>query len=104
MTMGGLLQHTATATVIPTDTNAQKGVVTKEYCLPHSLYMTNRQDDSKATEVRGQLTSDGAVLESSLSCFFFKGLPLWHMEIPRLGVNLELQRPAYTTATATPDP
>ena len=28
---------------------------------------------------------------------------LQHMEIPRLGVGLELQLPAYTTATATPD-
>ena len=27
-----------------------------------------------------------------------------HMEIPRLGVKLELQLPAYTTATAMPDP
>ena len=26
------------------------------------------------------------------------------MEVPRLGVELELQPPAYTTATATPDP
>ena len=26
------------------------------------------------------------------------------MEVPRLGVQLELQLPAYTTATATPDP
>ena len=26
------------------------------------------------------------------------------MEVPRLGVKLELQLPAYTTATATPDP
>ena len=26
------------------------------------------------------------------------------MEIPRLGVKLKLQLPAYTTATATPDP
>ena len=26
------------------------------------------------------------------------------MEVPRLGVKLELQQPAYTTATATPDP
>jgi len=26
------------------------------------------------------------------------------MEIPRLGVQLELQLPAYTTATATQDP
>ena len=25
------------------------------------------------------------------------------MEVPRLGVQLELQLPAYTTATATPD-
>ena len=25
------------------------------------------------------------------------------MEVPRLGVELELQLPAYTTATATPD-
>ena len=26
------------------------------------------------------------------------------MEVPRLGVELELQMPAYTTATATQDP
>ena len=25
------------------------------------------------------------------------------MEVPRLGIELELQPPAYTTATATPD-
>ena len=31
-------------------------------------------------------------------------LHLWHMEVPRLGVELELQPLAYTTATATPDP
>ena len=36
--------------------------------------------------------------------FIFSGPHLWHMEIPRLGVQLELQLPAYTTATATPDP
>jgi len=27
-----------------------------------------------------------------------------HMDVPRLGVESELQLPAYTTATATPDP
>ena len=27
-----------------------------------------------------------------------------HMEVPGLGVKLELKLPAYTTATATPDP
>ena len=42
---------------------------------------------------------------SVLFCFVFGflGLHLWHMEVPRLGVILELQLPAYTTDTATPD-
>ena len=31
--------------------------------------------------------------------FFFLGLHLQHMEVPRLGVELELQLPAYATAT-----
>ena len=38
--------------------------------------------------------------------FFFKvflGPHLWHMEVPRLGIQLELLLPAYATATATPD-
>ena len=34
--------------------------------------------------------------------FFFLGPHLWHMEVPRLGTESELQLPA--TATATPDP
>ena len=34
----------------------------------------------------------------------FLKLHLWHMEVPRLGVKLELQLPAYTTAIATQDP
>ena len=33
--------------------------------------------------------------------FFFLWPHLWHMEVPRLGAELELQLPAYTTATAT---
>ena len=41
-------------------------------------------------------------------CFFFffcfLGLNLWHMEVPRLGVELELQLLAYTTVTSTQDP
>ena len=36
--------------------------------------------------------------------FFFFGLHPWHMEVPRLGVECELQLPAYATATAKPDP
>ena len=33
--------------------------------------------------------------------FCFLGLHLRHMEVPRLGVESELQLPGYTTATAT---
>ena len=36
--------------------------------------------------------------------FFFLGLHLGHMEVPRLGGQLELQLPAYATATAVEDP
>ena len=36
--------------------------------------------------------------------FVFLGPHLWHMEVPRLGVKLELQLPAYTTAAAVLDP
>ena len=36
--------------------------------------------------------------------FSFFGLNLQHTEVPRLGVKSELQLPAYTTATAMPDP
>ena len=36
--------------------------------------------------------------------FLFLGLHLLHMEIPRLGVESELQLPAYATATTTAAP
>ena len=38
------------------------------------------------------------------SSFVFLGLHQQLIEVPRLGVQLELQLPAYTTATATRDP
>ena len=41
------------------------------------------------------------VIYQFLSFFFcFLGSHPWHVEIPRLGVESELQLPAYTTATA----
>ena len=43
-------------------------------------------------------------LSSFLLSFSFLGPHTGHREVPRLGVNSELQLPAYTTATATPDP
>ena len=36
--------------------------------------------------------------------FFFLQPHLWHLEVPRIEVELELQMQAYTTATAMPDP
>ena len=36
-----------------------------------------------------------------LFVYCFLGLHPWYMEVPGLGVELELQLPAYTTATAT---
>ena len=38
------------------------------------------------------------------SYFLFLGLQVQHMEVPRLGVELELQLLVYTTATAMQDP
>ena len=35
---------------------------------------------------------------------FVLGLHPWHIKVPRLGVESELQLLAYTTATAMPDP
>ena len=37
------------------------------------------------------------------SFFVFLGLHQWHMETPKLGVNLEMQLLAHATATAMPD-
>ena len=37
------------------------------------------------------------------SSFFPLGSPLWRLEVPGLGVELELQLLAYATASATPD-
>ena len=36
--------------------------------------------------------------------FFFLGLHLQHLEVPRQRVKTELHLPAYTTATTTQDP
>ena len=44
-------------------------------------------------------------LHTSPPLFFcFLGPPLWHLEIPRLGVKSELHLLAYATGTATLDP
>ena len=41
--------------------------------------------------------------QSELFIFFFLGLNSRHLEVPRVGVELELQLPVYATATAAYD-
>ena len=43
------------------------------------------------------------ILPDFFFLFCFLGQQVQHMEVPRRGVELELQLPAYTTATAMPD-
>ena len=54
------------------------------------------------------LPGKGSMPSSKGFCLFylfaFSGPLPWHMEVPQLGVESELQSPASTTATATPDP
>ena len=45
----------------------------------------------------------GNVAKLFLFVFCFLGLHLWHLEVPRLEVELELQLPAYATAIAKQD-
>ena len=47
---------------------------------------------------------NSCLMISFFNLFFFSGPYLQHMELPRLELESELQPPAYTTTTATPDP
>ena len=52
------------------------------------------------------MTLDPGPEKIFLFCFVFLpflGPLLWHMDVPRLGVESELQLPAYAIATAMPD-
>ena len=49
------------------------------------------------------MNSDEYVLKMEIKkIFFFLGLHLGHMEVLRLGVELELQLPVFTTARSDP--
>ena len=49
--------------------------------------------------------SNGLIVSNLFFYFFvFLGPHLWHMEVPRLGVESELWSPAYTTAVGMTDP
>ena len=48
------------------------------------------------------LSKPSQIVFVCLFVFCFLGLHLWHMEVPRLGVKMELHLPAYATATGDP--
>ena len=50
------------------------------------------------------MRQDGLPHSGLCFCFFLLGLYLWHMGVPKLGVELVLKLLAYTLATAMPDP
>ena len=55
-----------------------------------------------AANVRNFYLVNGFIFFCCFCLFVFLRPHPWHMEGPRLGVELELQLPAYTTATAMP--
>ena len=76
-------------------------------CLHVSLFC-NSTVEEKEPVLSGILVMTGLPLFFFFFFFFlpfgFLRLHLRHMEVPRLGVESELQPLAYTTATAMPDP
>ena len=70
----------------------------------HLPYVPVLEDQELRTQVRhGTAESPFTEIGSYrllMLLFSLLGQHLWHMEVPRLGVKLELQLPACTTATA----
>ena len=60
------------------------------------------EDTSRTT--LGEVPQSGWHFSLNTFFFFFLGPHLKHMEVPRLGVESELQLSAYTTPKATADP
>ena len=73
--------------------------------LPHSSNLMHFSDHARSLILCATRELLFCHFFSFLSFLFvFVGPHLWPMEVPRLGVELELQLLAYTTATAVPDP
>ena len=63
------------------------------------IWLTNLPESPNHYHSKGRIT----IIIFVCFCFFFRAHP-WHMEVPKLGVELELHLLGYTTATATWDP
>ena len=71
-------------------------------CVPKVLFSSNLAVVGCNSSYPAILMGENDTMQVFLFVCFL-GSHLWHMEVPRLGVKSELQLPAYTTATATPD-
>ena len=79
-------------------------IFTSGYCSLHASYARLcAKDVTSAFPVHGSV-SWLSINREWKKIFFSLGPSLRHIEVLRLGVQLELQLPAYTTATAMPDP
>ena len=90
----------ATHTGLPTITRLWHA---DHYFFGLSLSLVKTQDLGSSLP----LSPPNSLFSSSSSSFFyfvFLGSYLWHMEVPRLGVELELRLLATATATAMQDP
>ena len=63
-----------------------------------------RQCPISARVPQGNFCKEHLYLFIIIIILLFLGPHLWHMEVPRLGVELELQLLAYATDTEMPDP
>ena len=73
-------------------------------CLPGLSCPCALAQTFKRTSTLQVLSAQPKLEHQNSPSLFFLGRHPWHMEGPRLGVESQLQLPAYTTATATPDP
>ena len=82
-----------------------KVILSHQFLLPSSL--------QRAVSNRMVKADNGICIQLRQNLWFFflffsfcfsSGLLLWHMEVPRLESESELQLPAYAIATAMPDP
>ena len=80
------------------------GFIGSLLCLKNSSTLLHGAKCSSFSATTSLFSESGCFLLLLLFVFLaFLGPHLWHMDVPRLGVKLELQLPAYTTVTATPD-
>ena len=82
------------------------GVISKKHCLILSYgVLSSGSSHIKVWFILLNFSSTCSIYRYVYICIYLSfdllGLHLWHMEVPRLGVQSELQLPAYTTATTT---